>query len=323
MTTIIAPLPAYNGAALNPQRLAIFAAIVRSGSISAAAIQLGCGKSVVSRQLARLELDLGARLIQRSTRRLALTEIGALVLQQAQQIEQALERIGEITDKYQQQVRGLLRVSCSIAARRPLAPLLAEFTALYPQVKVSLQLEDRLVDLIAEQIDVAIRTSHLVDSTLVARKLADNASIIVAAPAYLARAGVPATPHELRAHACLLYANGGRVYDEWTFIGDDGPYVVRVDGPLQINDGGSLVTAAVAGAGILRIPQVLAREELARGELVPVLAHCRLPPAPASYAVYPARDFLALKTVAFVDFLQQRMSEEAAGADAATPAPAR
>lgn len=316
MTTII-PSPAA-GTALNPQRLAIFAAIVRAGSISAAAIQLGCGKSVVSRQLARLELDLGARLIQRSTRRLALTEIGALVLQQAQHIEQALERIGEITDQYQQQVRGLLRVSCSIAGRRPLVPLLAEFAALYPQVKVSLQLEDRLVDLIEDQIDVAIRTSNLVDSTLVARKLADNVTVMVAAPAYLARAGTPATPHELRAHACLLYTNGGKIYDEWTFIGDEGPYVVRVDGPLQVNDGGSLVTAAAAGAGILRIPQVLARDELARGALVPVLAHCRLPPAPASYAVYPARDFLPLKTQAFVEFLQRRMGS----VNPAGPAPA-
>lgn len=309
----------FHAPALHSQRLAIFATIVRAGSISAAATQLGCGKSVVSRQLARLELELGARLIQRSTRRLALTEIGALVLQQAQQIEQALERIADITDQYQQQVRGLLRVSCSIAGRRPLVPLLAEFAALYPQVKVSLQLEDRLVDLIEDQIDVAIRTSNLVDSTLVARKLADNVTVMVAAPSYLARAGTPATPQDLRAHACLVYTNGGKVYDEWTFIGDEGPYVVRVDGPLQVNDGGSLVTAAAAGAGILRIPQVLAREELARGELVPVLAEYRLPPAPASYAVYPARDFLALKTVAFVDFLQRRMG---GGGGVSPPGPA-
>lgn len=307
MTTITPPLPAYNGAALNPQRLAVFAAIVRAGSISAAAIQLGCGKSVVSRQLARLELDLGARLIQRSTRRLALTEIGALVLQQAQQIEQALERIGEITDKYQQQVRGLLRVSCSIAARRPLAPLLAEFTALYPQVKVSLQLEDRLVDLIAEQIDVAIRTSSLVDSTLIARKLSSNPTVIVAAPSYLARAGVPDTVASLQRHACLVYAVGARVYDEWAFIGDDGQYTIRVDGPLQMNDGGALVTAAAAGVGILRVPRPLVADELASGALVQVLADCVLPPGQSNYAVYPARNFLALKTAAFVDFLIERM----------------
>ncbi len=291
---------------LNPQRLAIFATIIQAGSISAAATQLQCGKSVVSRQLAKLEEELGARLIQRSTRKLALTEIGELVLQQARQIERALANIEQLTDQYQQQVRGVLRVSCSIAARRPLVPLLTEFTALYPQVKIALQLEDHLVDLIAEQIDVAIRSSNLVDSSLVARKLADNPSIIVAAPSYLARAGTPRTPKQLREHACLVYANGGKVSDEWTFIGADGHYSVHVDGPLQINDGSSLVTAAAAGAGILRVPLALVREELASGELVPVLADVQLPQGSATYAVYPAREFLALKTSAFVEFLQMK-----------------
>ncbi|HYD62227.1 MAG TPA: LysR family transcriptional regulator, partial [Noviherbaspirillum sp.] len=103
---------------LNPQRLAIFSTIVQAGSISRAATQLGCGKSVISRQLARLEADLGARLIQRSTRRLALTEIGEMVLQEAQQIDRAMANIEQLTDQYQQQVRGLLRVSCSVAGRR-------------------------------------------------------------------------------------------------------------------------------------------------------------------------------------------------------------
>ena len=291
----------------NPQRLAIFATIIQAGSISAAAQQLGIGKSVVSRQLARLEEELGARLIQRSTRRLALTEIGELVLQQARQIERALDNIEQLTEQHQQQVRGVLRVSCSMAARRPLVPLVAEFTALYPQVKVVMQLEDRLVDLIEDQIDVAIRTSSLVDSTLIARKLADTPSVIVAAPSYLARAGTPQTPQALSQHACLLYANGGRVFDQWSFMGDAGVFTVQVDGPLQINDGGSLVIAALSGIGILRVPLALVREELASGALVRVLEDCPLPPAPGTYAVYPARDFLAPKTSAFIDFLAARL----------------
>ena len=296
----------------NPQRLAIFATIIQSGSISAAAQQLQIGKSVVSRQLAKLEEELGARLIQRSTRRLALTEIGELVLQQARQIERALDNIEQLTEQHQQQVRGLLRVSCSMAARGPLVPLVAEFTALYPQVKVAMQLEDRLVDLIEDQIDVAIRTSNLVDSTLVARKLAETPSVIVAAPSYLARAGTPQTPQELQQHACLLYANGGRVFDQWSFMGEHGAYTVAVDGPLQINDGGSLVIAALSGVGILRVPLALVRKELASGELVRVLAEWPLPPAPGTYAVYPARDFLAPKTSAFINFLAERLPAGAA-----------
>jgi DNA-binding transcriptional LysR family regulator len=292
---------------LNPQRLAVFAAIIQAGSISAAARQLGYGKSVVSRQLARLEEELGARLIQRSTRRLALTEIGELVLQEARQIDRAMINIEQLAGAYQQQVRGLLRVSCSIAGRRQMVPLVTEFVTLYPQVKIALQLEDHLVDLIAEQVDVAIRATSLVDSTLVARKLADNPRAVLASPSYLARAGTPATPQELRMHACLVYASGGRTFDEWTFVGADGPYKVAVNGVVQINDGGALVTAAAAGAGILLIPRQLAAEEIARGELVEILTDHPLPPAPPIYAVYPARDWLALKTSKFIEFLQQRL----------------
>lgn len=182
---------------MNPQRLAIFATIIQSGSISAAALKLGCGKSVVSRQLAQLEKDLGARLIQRSTRQLALTEVGQMVLEEARQIERSLDKIAHLADSYQQQVRGLLRVSCSMAGRRVLVPLLADFTAQYPQVKVSLQLDDAMVDLIAQQIDVAIRTSALVDSTLVARKLAENPSVVCAAPPTL-----PAQARRVRRRIC-------------------------------------------------------------------------------------------------------------------------
>jgi DNA-binding transcriptional LysR family regulator len=297
----------------NPQRLAIFATIIQAGSISAAAIQLRCGKSVVSRQLAKLEEELGARLIQRSTRRLALTEIGDQVLHEARQIERALANIAHLSEQHHQQVRGVLRVSCSMAGRRQLVPLLAEFTARYPQVKVALRLEDHMVDLIAEQIDVAIRTSSLVDSTLIARKLSSNPNVIVAAPSYLARAGTPDTPASLQQHACLVYAVGTRVYDEWAFIGAHGQYTVRVDGPLQMNDGGALVTAAAAGVGILRLPRPLVADELASGALVQVLADCVMPPGQSNYAVYPARDFLALKTAAFVDFLIEKMDGQKQG----------
>ena len=294
---------------LNPQHLAIFSAIVQAGSISRAADQLGYGKSVVSRQLARLEEDLGARLIQRSTRRLALTEIGDMVLQEARRIEQSLTSIEQLTDQYQQQVRGVLRISCSMAGRLLVVPLMSEFLALYPEVKIVLQLEDRLVDLIAEQIDLAIRASPLEDSSLVARKLSDNTRVLVAAPSYLQRAGVPETPQDLTSHACLLYSNGGKVYDEWTFLDDDGPYKVRVSGPMQINDGGALITATVCGVGIQMIPRRLVEAELARGDLVQVLADCKLPPGAPIYAVYPARDWLSLKTSTFINFMQEKMKE--------------
>lgn len=293
----------------NPQHLAVFATVVKAGSISAAALQLGCGKSVVSRQLAQLEQELGTRLLQRSTRKLALTEIGQMVLQQARQIERALLSIDELTDQFQQQVRGTLRVSCSMAGRAMMVPLIVEFTARYPQVSVSLQLEDRLVDLIEQQVDVAIRASQMSDSSLIARKLTNNPNLLVAAPAYLARAGTPQHPHELRQHACLLYAQGARVWNEWQLGGPGGPYKIEVQGPLQINDGGALVGAAVLGGGILSIGRILVADALADGQLQPVLPdYPSLAGAPI-YAVYPARDWLALKTSAFVNFLVEKFEQ--------------
>ncbi|HEX8956494.1 MAG TPA: LysR family transcriptional regulator [Burkholderiaceae bacterium] len=294
---------------LNPQLLGIFSAIVQHGSISRAAEQLDIGKSVVSRQLAKLEEELGARLIQRSTRRLALTEIGEMVLQEARRIEQSLTNIEQLTDQYQAQVRGVLRISCSAAGRFLVVPAVTGFVQQYPQVKVDLQFEDRLVDLIAEQVDLAIRASALEDSSLIARKLFDNERVLVASPAYLKRAGTPQTPQDLSAHACLIYTNGGKVFDEWTFLDDEGPYKVRVSGPIQINDGGALVTAAVCGAGIQMIPQRIVRGELARGELVQVLPDARLPISAPVYAVYPARDFLPLKISAFIEFLQKNLAD--------------
>jgi DNA-binding transcriptional LysR family regulator len=293
---------------VNPQHLAVFAAIIRAGSISRAAGQLGCGKSVISRQLTKLEETLGARLVQRSTRRLALTEIGELVLQEALQISQSLTNIEQLTDQFQQEVRGILRISCAKGGRRLLVPLITQFIFLHPKIQVDLRLDDQLVDLIADKIDVAIRASHLSDSSLIARKLSDNPYIIVAAPTYLARAGKPENPAELSKHACVLYTSGDQVRDEWIFSESNKEYKVRVKGIIQINDADAMIAAGVAGAGILKIPQHLITQELLRGELVPVLPQYVLPPGPPVYAVYPARNFLALKTSAFVQFIQEKMA---------------
>lgn len=290
----------------NPQHLAVFACIVQTGSISAAASLLGCGKSVVSRQLAMLEEELGARLIQRSTRRLALTEIGQMVLREAQQIERALNNIEHLSEQMQQEVCGLLRVSCSVAGRGKLVPIIAEFLARYPKVSVSLQLEDSLIDLIEQQIDVAIRSANLADSSLVARKLTENRNLLVAAPSYLAQRGRPQHPHDLSQHACLLYQQGTRVWNQWNLGGPGGPYQINVSGPLQINDGSALITAACLGSGILSIGQMLVSAYIASGELEQVLPdYPSLAGAPV-YAVYPARDLLAMKTAKFVEFLQEK-----------------
>lgn len=292
---------------LNPQLLTTFSAIVSAGSISAAATRLGCGKSVISRQLARLEADLGARLIQRTTRKLTLTEVGKVVLLEAQQIDRALSNVAQISGQFQQEVRGPLRVACPRPlGQRHLVPLITEFTRLHPLVEVTLLVEDRMSDLIAEQIDVAIRVAHLEDSTLVARKLADNPRVLVAAPAYLARAGVPLVPEDLAHHECLLWTRDNRVYDEWPLSLDGTTTLVRVQGRIRINDGMALVATACSGAGVTLLDRLLVEPELASGALVELLPAYRLPAGPPLYAVYPARQWLALNTATFVEFLLSR-----------------
>lgn len=293
---------------MNPQRLATFSAIVQAGSISQAAVNLGCSKSVVSRQLARLESDLGARLLQRSTRRLTLTEVGQLVLTQAQQIERAVANIEQLTGQYQQEVSGPLRVTCP----RPLSqlrlmPLLVEFTQRYPKVEVVLTVADRMVDLIAEQVDVAIRVAHLEDSSLVARKLTETRRVLVAAPGYLARRGAPTEPQDLLQHDCLVYASGGRVFDDWGFVRDGATTLVKVQGRIQIDDGLALVAAARAGGGVLLIDSLMVADDLARGDLVTVLPDHGFRAGQPIYLVYPARSWLAYKTSVFIAFLQERL----------------
>lgn len=294
---------------MNPQRLSQFRAIVQAGSISKAAAQLGLGKSVLSRQLAKLEDELGTRLIQRSTRRLTLTEIGELVYAQAQDIDRALANIEQLTEQHQSEVMGRLRVTCPRPlGQRYLVPLLVEFTQRYPKVEVSLSVDDRMVDLIAEHIDVAIRVAHLEDSTLVARRLCENPRVLVAAPDYLARRGTPRTPADLLSHDCLVYTSGARVWDEWGFL-QDGVALppMRVPARLQINDGMALVAAAVAGGGVLVIDRLLVQHELAQGSLVPLLPDYQLRAGQPVYAVYPARPWLAFKTATFIAFLQERL----------------
>lgn len=293
---------------LSPQHLATFSAIVSAGSISKAAARLGCGKSVVSRQLAKLEADLGARLIQRTTRRLTLTEVGEAVLLEAQQIDRSLANVEQITGQFQQEVRGRLRVACPRPlGQRYLVPLLTAFTQQHPQVEITLVVEDRLTDLVAEQIDVAIRVAHMEDSTLVARKLAPNPRVLVAAPAYLARAGTPKTPADLAQHNCLLYISGTTVRDEWTFRKGAATTPIRASGNIKMNDGMALAASACAGAGITVLDRLLVEPELASGALVELLPDYRLAAGPPVYAVYPARKWLPLKTKTFVAFLQARL----------------
>ena len=227
---------------------------------------------------------------------------------QAQHIDRAVANIVQLTEQHQSEVKGRLRITCPRPlGQRYLVPLLVEFTKAHPQVEVALSVDDRMVDLIAEHIDVAIRVSHLEDSTLVARKLSENPRVLVASPAYLARAGTPVLPEDLNAHECLVYASGARVFDEWGFMRDGTTSLIRVQSKIQINDGMALVAAACAGGGVLAIDRLLVSQELANGTLVQILPHYPMRSGQPVYAVYPARPWLAFKTATFIAFLQERL----------------
>lgn len=289
--------------------LLVFARVARGGSFSSAAQALGLSRSAVSKQIAALEVQIGGRLFQRTTRKLVITELGEEVLREAERVEAALEAVEGLGAEHAQKVRGRLRVSCSAATGRALLlPLLPEFAERYPELELDLGLEDRFVDFVAERIDVAIRIGHLPDSSLIARRLGELSWALVASPEYLAHHGVPQTPEDLQAHACLYYRNGKQGFNTWGFQANGEIRRVTVRGPLIVNDAMALVDAAVRGMGVLLIDSALVRTALAAGTLRAVLPD--YPPTPGFpvYVVYPVRAHLPARTQAFIDFLFERLS---------------
>lgn len=289
--------------------LALFARIVQLGSLAKASRQLGVGRSSVSKQLAALESGLGVRLLQRSTRKITLTEAGKRLLPEAEKIADALLAIDGMAGELQGNITGKLRVSCSSGLGKiHLLPLLPAFYRRYPDVEVQLLLEDRFAKLIDEQIDIAIRVGHLPSSSLVARRLGEMTWILCASPDYLAQQGQPQTPSDLQYHRCLYYQNDTHAMNTWPFEKDGVETQVSVTGPLAINDAAALVTAAEQGMGVLLLDKNMVTESLAAGRLVSVLSEYRIRHGFPVYAVYPSRQQLAAKTRVFVDFLVDQLA---------------
>ena len=292
----------------NMQGLVLFSHINRLGSLSAAAQLLGISRSSVSKQLAALERKIGSRLFNRTTRKIVLTEVGRQVLQEAYKVELALQTIENISEDFQSVIAGDLNVTCASAQGRiHLVPLITKFLAHYPKINVNLQLEDRFVDMVAENLDVSIRIGYLPDSTLIARKLGDLSAVLCASPEYLSNAPPLQTPSDLLHHRCLFYRNSKLGMNSWSFISDEGEENVTVSGPLSINDPGALVSAALAHAGVLLIDKGLLGDTMRDGKLLPVLTGYQSIGSLPMYVVYPEREFIPAKTRALVDFLLEEM----------------
>lgn len=289
----------------------LFVRAVSSGSLSAAGRELGFSPAVASKRLSRLEGELGVRLLQRSSRRLALTEEGAIYFERCQTILADVVDAEAAIGRGRLEARGLLRVSSPVAlGRRWIGPALADLALKSPQLAVQLSLSDQVVDLIEGGFDCVVRIGGTDDSRLIARHLTNNRRIICAAPAYLARHGFPQTPENLASHDCIVMSRSGVAHADWRMQPIDGgmPTTVRIKGRFVTDNGELAHDWAMAGLGLVRRSYLDVARELADGTLLEVLPHWAGERAPVQ-ALYPSRRHLPARVRLFIDHLAKVFGE--------------
>jgi DNA-binding transcriptional LysR family regulator len=288
----------------------LFARIVETGSFSKASSDLGITQPTATKHVAALEARLGARLLNRNTRGVSATEIGALYYEKCKAIQRELDEADSLAALLQSKVRGQLRISTSVAfGRRVVTPLALRFMREHPDVTLDLSFDDRYVNLVEQGVDVALRMGRLADSALGARYLGTNPWLTAAAPEYLARRGTPATPAELAQHDCLVYSSV-QGDDRWSFTGASGQAAsVPVRGTLRSNNLSAVLAACRAGLGLAVLPWYVARESVADGAIVPVLTDFALP-TQELHAVFPSPKLVPGKVSTFIDFLKLQLDGE-------------
>ena len=293
--------------------MATFVKVVESGGFSAAARTLSMSPSMVTAHVQSLEERLGVRLLNRSTRRVSLTEVGHAYYERCLQILAEADDADQIAQALQSTPRGTLRLNTSIAIPPLLAPVIAEFVALYPEASVSLTMTDRMIDLVEEGFDLAVRNMSVPDSSLVVRRVATYRFVVCGAPGYLAARGIPGQPADLSHHNCLVYSHSAWG-SEWRFAGPDGEQSVAVEGNLQANSDNALRLAAVHGQGLALAPSFLLIDEIKSARLVPVLTEF-LQTEHAINAIYPHRHHLSAKVRSFIDLLVKHFHKDPGWAD--------
>lgn len=282
--------------------LVIFVTVVRAGSFAGAARALGMQRSAVSRKVAELEEHLGARLLQRTTRALHLTDEGRIFHDHCVRALAELEEAEQALSGMHGTPRGLLRVTAPLSCGF-LGPLVGEFLGRNPEVRIELLCTDRVVDLVEEGFDVAIRTGRLPDSTLVARKLGRLPRYVVASPRYLEGRKRPRRPEDLVHHTCLTFGSNRAT---WKLVSGEKEVAVKVEGRLAVNDYEVLREATISGAGIALLPDLDCIEAIREGRLVRLLPSWTSE-APPIHVLYPSTRHLSARVKAFVEFLQERM----------------
>lgn len=291
--------------------LSVFVAAVEGGSIAAAGRRYGLSAVMAGRYLSALEESLSARLLQRTTRRLSLTEVGQAYFARAKRILEELADADEEAGDLQASPRGELRVAAPITfGAMYLGPITARYMSEFPGVKVALQLQDRFVDLVEEGLDLAIRIGKLADSDLVARKLADCRLMACATPGYLAAAGCPGEPSELTLHALIGYS-GAVTTPPWAFMDRQGRMnEIAVNCRVLANNTEVMLEIALAGFGIVYGPSFVFAKHLERGDLVPVLSNFPSPVLPL-HAITVSAKQVNLKTTLFIEELKRAFASPA------------
>lgn len=287
----------------------IFAEVVEAGSFSGAARQLGVSRSAISKAVANLEKALGARLLNRSTRHLSLTEVGAAFSEHCQRIKQESESARQVVDSLNSAPRGTLRVAASVAfGTLHIAPALSDFLNRYPEIDMDMTIIDRPVDLVEEGYDIVIRVCETPPDNVVARRIAPAGSKLCATPAYFERFGTPQRPEDLVSHNCLDYIHSGD-RGVWRFTGPAGEIAVPISGRLRINDDDALSHAVLGGLGLALLPTFLIGKDLQAGRLKAVLSEY-ITTRRHIYAIYMPTRHLPLKIRVFVDFLAERFGPQ-------------
>lgn len=286
----------------------VFATVIREGSFSAAARVLHLTPSAISKQIGALEDRLGVRLLNRTTRKIHLTEAGSSYLDHCQRILNDIENAENEVGGMRDTPRGLLRVNGPVVmGARRIAPLLAEFEDRYPEIRIEMNLVDHRVDLLETGEDVALRIGpQLFDSSLIARKICSVRRVVYAAPSYLERFGEPSHPDELRDHNCMLY-NEPDYLNDWPFAHCPGQRLIRVNGNFATNNGEAQHYAALQGMGIARLATLMCGERLKDGSVIEILRDFE-PPSPVFlWALYPQNRYVAPKLRVFIDFLLEKL----------------
>ena len=280
----------------------VYCSVVENDSLAGAARSLNVSPSVVSKQLSALEDRLGVRLINRTTRRISVTQEGTAYYESCKRIITDVAEAENAVSSAHAAPRGLLKITAPVTfAHRHLTPHLPKFLDMFPEVEVQVQVNDRVVDLVDEGIDLAIRISQLKDSSLIARRLAPNRRYIAATPEYLKKNGTPNAVDDLKEHRLITWPPGNPLND-WHFLINGIERIMKVNGAIAVNEGDGILTTLLAGGGLGMTQEFLAGPYVREKKLVPLLEEFVREDNPI-YAVYPSNKHLSPKVRAFVDFL--------------------